>query len=265
MKPALSTRFTGTTERRAAFTLTELLVIIAMVAVLFSLMLPALAGAGGRSRVAECGSNLKQFTMVLELYGMDNHNHLPQNRAGGGSWPWDIDTNTFTSNLVPYGATRDMVHCPENTDQNNDVVWNYFSIHVLGYAMTIPNTQGLLYTNINSSLIPRTFQFGPLLIPPAQSSKRVLVADGVISAHGQTSPSGRASYQYTGFGGGVILPNGTPFQYRTSHLKGNLPAGGNLGMLDGHVEWRKFAEMIARPYTANSDGTYPITTLTFWW
>ncbi len=54
--------------QRAAFTLTELLVIIAIVAVLFSLALPGLAGAGGRSRVAQCGSNLKQYTMVLELY-----------------------------------------------------------------------------------------------------------------------------------------------------------------------------------------------------
>ena len=31
--------------------------------------------------------------------------------------------------------------------------------------------------------------------------------------------------------------------YRTSHLSGRMPAGGNIGMLDGHVEWRQFGQM----------------------
>ena len=231
--------------------------IIAMVAILFSLMLPALAGTGGRSRVAQCGSNLKQFTMVLELYGNDNNSRPPQTGTGAGNWPWDYATNNF-NNLIPYGVTRNMVYCPADPDQNNDALWHYFNLHVLGYAMTFPGP-GLLVTNVNSSLIPKAIQFGAILIPPPPSSKRPLVADGVISAHGQTSTNNRASYQYTGFAGGAIL-NGKPFLHRTSHLNGNLPAGGNLGMLDGHVEWRKYNDMISR-----MDPTDPTTELTWWW
>jgi prepilin-type processing-associated H-X9-DG protein len=37
-----------------------------------------------------------------------------------------------------------------------------------------------------------------------------------------------------------------------------LPAGGNVGMLDGHVEWRVFPQMHVR--TPQGSGT-PV----FWW
>jgi len=41
------------------------------------------------------------------------------------------------------------------------------------------------------------------------------------------------------------VPGTKPFT--SSHLLGNrLPAGGNLGMFDGHVEWRRFQEFIPR-------------------
>jgi len=33
----------------------------------------------------------------------------------------------------------------------------------------------------------------------------------------------------------------------SSHLKnGKIPGGGNIGMLDGHVEWRPFSQMLPR-------------------
>ncbi len=44
--------------------------------------------------------------------------------------------------------------------------------------------------------------------------------------------------------------------HRTSHMAGFLPAGGNLAMLDGHVEWRKFDDMHVR-----AAGSGPV----FWW
>ena len=256
--PSRAPALEASQQRRGAFTLTELLVIIAIVTILFSLMLPALASAGGRSRVAQCGSNLKQYTMVFELFAMDNNNNLPQNVGGVGSWPWDYGVNNF-NHLIPYGVTREMVYCPANPGQNIDINWNYFTLHVTGYAMTFPGP-GLLYTNLNSSVIPKTIQFGPLLMLP-KSSKRVLVADSVISAHGQTNVTQTASYDFsTNLTGGAVLPNGVPVHFRTSHLLGPLPAGGNLGMLDGHVEWRKFKDMVSR-----MDPSGPATTLTWWW
>ncbi len=192
---------------------------------------------------------------------MDNNNNLPQNNVNAVNWPWDFEATSF-STLIKYGATRNMVYCPANPGQNIDGNWFYGggTIHTIGYAMTFPGP-GLLFTNINASLIPKSFPFGPIIIPPPAASKRVLVADAVISAHGQTNASSVSTYDFSvNLTGGAIGPNDAPFHHRTNHLLGPLPSGGNVGMLDGHVEWRKFKDMISR-----MDPGDPATTLTWWW
>jgi prepilin-type processing-associated H-X9-DG protein len=46
---------------------------------------------------------------------------------------------------------------------------------------------------------------------------------------------------------------------RTSHLTAGKPKGGNILFLDGHVEWRKFAEMEHRWFWQNNGDPC------FWW
>jgi prepilin-type N-terminal cleavage/methylation domain-containing protein/prepilin-type processing-associated H-X9-DG protein len=67
----------GLRPRRAAFTLVELLVVIAVVAILAALLLPALASARDKSRQAACVSNLRQIGIALLNYASDNDGHIP--------------------------------------------------------------------------------------------------------------------------------------------------------------------------------------------
>jgi prepilin-type N-terminal cleavage/methylation domain-containing protein/prepilin-type processing-associated H-X9-DG protein len=244
----------SSSERGAGFTLTELLVVIAIIAILFSLQWAGLAGAKSRTRVAQCAANLKQFTMVVELYGGDNNNKLPPNSYQFSNWAWDLYIDAF-NDLVRYGATRNLMYCPAAPEQNNDGLWNFGGIHVIGYAVTFPGTASLAATNFNSSLIPQRTVFGPASLPPAPASKRVLLADATISQHGQRNVQNRMANTYTGINGSGIVV------HHTSHLDGALPTGGNLGMLDGHVEWRKFNDMVPRT-DPNATGFNPPV---FWW
>jgi prepilin-type N-terminal cleavage/methylation domain-containing protein len=64
-------------RRLRAFTLVELLVVVGIIAVLISLLLPALNSAREQSRRVVCLSNQRQLYVYLRMYGAQNKDAVP--------------------------------------------------------------------------------------------------------------------------------------------------------------------------------------------
>ncbi len=75
--PAAAGRWGGQRAARAAFTLIELLVCIGVIALLVSLLLPALAAARQAGRAGVCLSNLRHTALICAAYANDYRGYGP--------------------------------------------------------------------------------------------------------------------------------------------------------------------------------------------
>jgi prepilin-type N-terminal cleavage/methylation domain-containing protein len=66
---------------RSAFTLIEMLVVIAIIAILAGMLLPALGGAKRRAQTARCLSQHRQTALGVLMYVEDNQDRFPPNNS----------------------------------------------------------------------------------------------------------------------------------------------------------------------------------------
>lgn len=71
---------------RSAFTLIELIVVVSIIAVLASLLLPAIAMVRQSARSTQCSGNLRQLSLAILTYPTDNEGKLPPGIDSSKNW-----------------------------------------------------------------------------------------------------------------------------------------------------------------------------------
>jgi len=115
----------------------EILVVIAIIAILAALLLPALSLAKGKGTRVACANHLKQLCLAAQMYSADNDGKLVENYPE--TWPGAERANSWVlgsmkdmiqatnatlikgSKLFPYANALGVFHCPADTTKAHNL------------------------------------------------------------------------------------------------------------------------------------------------
>jgi prepilin-type N-terminal cleavage/methylation domain-containing protein len=131
--------------KQNAFTLIELLVVIAIIAILAAMLLPALAAAKNKAKLATCQNNFHQVYVATMIYTGDFGDKYPiwYDQA---SHPVNvIKAASYTRYVVQTGANPNMP-VPKGVPSNNDsgAAWEFQNLGFL-YNANLIGSGGILY------------------------------------------------------------------------------------------------------------------------
>ena len=194
-------------RKQSAFTLVEILIVIAIVGILAAMLLPVFNNARNSARSTACQSNLKQIGLALQLYLSDYSNIYPQVT----SVP---DNCTFSESLVRYTKSNEVFTCPMAPNEfyqpgclpdkhEGDITYHYDG----GYIMNV--------SDMSSTVMSQTRIRNP--------TQMISLIDGEVPL-GLTAPGpGTEPITFD-----RLIEMGIQMRHRE---------GANALFVDGHVKW----------------------------
>ena len=237
-------------EIKQAFTLIELLMVIAVIGILAALILPALAGAKRKAQQINCVSNVKQLTLASYIYATDSCSHAT------------YDNSKLWMGTENFGNQRKFLICPSTHQDPGsstmtgtaDITWFWDQDNTNTFEGSYA-LNGWLYDQGN---------FVGIEHPELMMNKQSMIQDPTQTPVFcdslwvdlwplESDPPGKNLYDDNGNAladAGMARctivrhaagnPGSAPRTYDTSR---RLPGAINIGMADGHVDLVKLENL----------------------
>jgi prepilin-type N-terminal cleavage/methylation domain-containing protein/prepilin-type processing-associated H-X9-DG protein len=220
-----------------AFTLVELLIVIAIIATLAALLLSGLSRAKNAARLTQCRSNLRQIGLGMSMYASETGTYPYE-----GVWVESPPFGTFWAKaLQKYTAndwSNEIYRCPS-------VRW--FSRDNISLTGPPFPTGSYGYNAVGSGSLQAPnplLGLGDFYFPnQATWIKRVVREEQVLVPSDMIALADTATFLY------YLLP---PWSVLTNHLESTMVhnPGVNVEFCDGHVSYMRLADYLAPTETA---------------
>ncbi|AHF90741.1 N-terminal cleavage protein [Opitutaceae bacterium TAV5] len=125
---------------RFAFTLIELLTVIAIIGILAAIIIPTVGVVRSKARASHCASNLRQIGLALHLYANENRDMFPARGSMGDTenppWMWRlapyVSINVNQLGAPPKPKSVGVLACPDpkfdpwNSESRTSYAYNNF-------------------------------------------------------------------------------------------------------------------------------------------